>query len=563
MLTTISPTPEAQPVRSRGQALLADRLLNKDTAFSDEERDAFELRGLLPPGRLTLEEQAGLELEHVRRKADDLERYIGLAALQDRNETLFYRLLRDNLEELMPIVYTPTVGLACQSFSHILRRPRGLWLTPDDADRLPQLLRNGTHGDIRLVVVTDNERILGLGDQGAGGMGIPVGKLAIYVSAAGVHPATTLPISLDVGTDNQGLLDDPLYVGYRSPRLRDAAYDRFIEQFVDAMASTFPRAVIQWEDFKGPNAHRLLARYRHRVPSFNDDIQGTGATVLAGAQAASGILGMPLGGLRFLIVGAGAAGIGIGRLLAHALAAERVDPRSAVLLLDQGGIVHAGRKDLSREKAECAVEPEAVPAALLAAKGDVQLADVINAWRPQVLIGTTAVQGRFDEATIRALGRVNARPVVLALSNPISACEVTPAEVYAWTAGRAIVATGSPFESVEVDGQLRPVGQGNNAFIFPGLGLGAIVAEAREVTDAMLLAAAQTLAASVSAKRLAAGVIYPPIADLPKLARAIACVVVREARDSGVGRVLEDDEIAPAVDAAIWDPVYRPYRPER
>lgn len=563
MLMTISSTPEAQPVRSRGQALLADRLLNKDTAFSDGERDAFGLRGLLPPGTLTLAEQASLELEHVRRKADDLERYIGLAALQDRNETLFYRLLRDNLEELMPIVYTPTVGLACQSFSHILRRPRGLWLTPDDINRLPQLLRHANDGDVRLVVVTDNERILGLGDQGAGGMGIPVGKLAIYVSAAGVHPAVTLPISLDVGTDNQELLDDPLYVGYRAPRLRDAAYDQFVERFVEAMAGTFPRAVVQWEDFKGPNAHRLLARYRHRLPSFNDDIQGTGATVLAGVQAASGIIGVPPSGLRFLIVGAGAAGIGIWRLLGHALAADGVDARKAVLLLDQGGIVHRGRHDLSREKTECAVEPAAVPTALLAADGDVQLADVIDAWRPQVLIGTTAVQGRFDEATIRALGRVSARPVVLALSNPITACEVTPAEVYAWTEGRAIVATGSPFDPVEVNGHLRAVGQGNNAFVFPGLGLGAIVAEAREVTDAMLVAAAQTLAASVSAKRLAAGIIYPPIADLPKLARAIACVVVREARDSGVGRVLEDDEIEPAVDAAMWDPVYRPYRPER
>ena len=563
MPTTASSATQALPVDSRGQALLADRLLNKDTAFTDDERDAFGLRGLLPPGTLTLAEQASLELEHVRRKPDDLERYIGLAALQDRNETLFYRLLRDNLEELMPIVYTPTVGLACQSFSHILRRPRGLWLTPDDVNRLPQLLRHANDGDVRLVVVTDNERILGLGDQGAGGMGIPVGKLAIYVSAAGVHPAVTLPISLDVGTDNQELLDDPLYVGYRAPRLRGAAYDRFVEQFVDAVAGTFPRAVVQWEDFKGPNAHRLLARYRHRLPSFNDDIQGTGATVLAGVQAASGILGMPLAGLRFLIVGAGAAGIGIWRLLGHALAADGVDPRTAALLLDQGGIVHRGRHDLSREKTECAVEPAAVPPALLAAEGDVQLADVIDAWRPNVLIGTTAVQGRFDEATIRALGRVSARPVVLALSNPITACEVTPAEVYAWTEGRAIVATGSPFDPVEVDGHLRAVGQGNNAFVFPGLGLGAIVAEAREVTDAMLVAAAQTLAASVSTERLAAGVIYPPIADLPKLARAIACVVVREARDSGVGRVLQDDEIEPAVEAAMWNPVYRPYRPER
>jgi malic enzyme len=559
MVTALAPGIAAQPVSTRGPALLADRLLNKDTAFTDAERDAFGLRGLVPPGVLTLAEQARLELEHVRRKPDDLERYIGLAALQDRNETLFYRLLRDNLDELMPIVYTPTVGLACQAFSHILRRPRGLWLTPDDVDRLPRLLRGATSGDVRLVVVTDNERILGLGDQGAGGMGIPVGKLAIYVAAAGVHPAATLPISLDVGTDNQELLDDPLYVGHRAPRLRDAAYDRFVERFVEAVCSTFPRATVQWEDFKGPNAHRLLARYRRRLPSFNDDIQGTGATVLAGVQAASRILGHPLPRLRFLIVGAGAAGIGIGRLLAHSLSTAGVDPHEAILMIDQQGVLHAGRGDLSAEKAAFAVDPAAIPSELMAAEARVALPDVIDVWRPQVLIGTTAVQGRFDEATIRALGRASGRPIVMALSNPITACEVTPAEVLAWTDGRAIVATGSPFDPVPVDGLLRPIGQGNNAFIFPGIGLGAIVAEAREVTDAMLVAAAETLAAAVSTDRLANGVIYPPIHDLPQLARAIANVVVREARDSGLGRALADEEIDRAIEAAIWDPVYRPY----
>ena len=546
-------------VTQRGQQLLADRLLNKDSAFTDAERDTLGLRGLLPSQVLSIEEQMRLELEHVRRKTDDLERYIGLAALQDRNETLFYRLLRDNLEEFMPIVYTPTVGRACQEFSHIFRRPRGLWLTPDDVDRMPQLLRDSVAGEVRLVVVTDNERILGLGDQGAGGMGIPIGKLAIYTAAGGLHPSSTLPISLDVGTDNQALLDDPLYVGYRAPRLRGPAYDAFIDRFVSALSAAHPRAVLQWEDFKGANALQLLARYRERLPSFNDDIQGTAATVLAGLSAATRLLGVPIGALRFLIVGAGAAGIGIGRLLAHSLAQTGTDPRAVMALVDREGLIHAGRP-LSDEKAEFAIDPAMVPRAVLDAGSQVALAEVVASWRPDVLIGTTAVQGRFDEDTIRALGGIAHRPIVMALSNPITACEVTPAEVFAWTDGRAIVATGSPFDPVVVAGRTRPVGQGNNAFIFPGLGLGAVVAEARTVTDGMLVVAAEALAASVSADRLADGVLYPSIADLPRLAQRIACAVVREARDSGQGRAIPDEAVEAAVQAATWLPAYASYR---
>lgn len=551
--------PPARVVTSRGHALLSDRLLNKDTAFTEDERDAFRLRGLLPSQVLSIEEQVGLELEHVRRKSDDLERYIGLAALQDRNETLFHRLLRDNLEELMPVVYTPTVGRACQEFSHIFRRPRGLWLTPADVGRMPRLLRDAAPGDVRLIVATDNERILGLGDQGAGGMGIPVGKLAIYTAAAGVHPASTLPISLDVGTDHPELLRDPLYVGYRAPRLRGEAYDAFIEQFVGALQEVFPRAILQWEDFKGANALRLLARYRHRIPSFNDDIQGTGATVLAGVLASTRITATPIERTRFLIVGAGAAGIGIGRVLRHAQEEAGATGEATIAMIDREGLIHA-RRATSVEKSEFAVDPELVPAAVVGAGGEVELSDVIDAWRPDVLIGTTAVQGRFDEATIRAMARVTRRPVVMALSNPITSCEVTPTDVFAWSEGRALVATGSPFDPVSFEGELRPVGQGNNAFIFPGLGLGAIVAEAREVTVGMLHAAAAALAQEVTPDRLASGVLYPPINDLPQLARAIARAVVREARDSGYGRYLADDEIEAAVDAAIWEPAYVPYR---
>jgi malic enzyme len=541
----------------RGPARLADRFLNKDAAFDEAERDALGLRGLLPARVVTIEQQVQLELEHVRRKADDLERYIGLAGLQDRNETLFHRLLRDHLAELMPIVYTPTVGRACQEFSHILRRPRGVWLTPADDGRMPQLLRNAAADDVRLIVVTDNERILGLGDQGAGGMGIPIGKLAIYSAAGGVHPASTLPVSLDVGTDDPRLLNDPLYLGYPARRLRGAEYEGFVEQFVEAVLRTFPRALVQWEDFKGQNALRILARYRHRVASFNDDVQGTGATVLAGVLAASRALELPLESMRFMIVGAGAAGIGIGRMLRHAFVASGVRTPEALVMVDREGVIH-DRRELTPEKAEFAVDPASLPSELLAAGPRAALADIIEAWRPHVLIGTTAVQGRFDEPTIRAMASVTPMPVIMALSNPITACEVVPADVMAWSGGRAIVATGSPFEPVVVDGVPRLVGQGNNAFIFPGLGLGAIVAEAREVTDGMLFAAARTLADAVTVDHLRAGALYPPIEYLPALARSIAVAVVGEARDSGFGRHMPDDEIGDAVDATIWEPAYAP-----
>ncbi len=415
-------------------------------------------------------------------------------------------------------------------------------------------------GDVRLIVVTDNERILGLGDQGAGGMAIPVGKLAIYVAAAGLHPTSTLAVSLDVGTDNPGLLSDPLYVGQRAARLRGAAYDEFVERFIEAVLATYPRALLQWEDFKGANALRLLERYRHRLASFNDDVQGTGATVLAGVLAAAQLLKLPLARLRFLVVGAGAAGIGISRQLAHALAEAGADPKAAIAMIDQGGLIHTGRA-LTAEKAEFALEPAMLTPDLIDAGGGVDLAAVIEFWRPHVLIGTTAVQGRFDEAAIRALAAVSERPVVLALSNPITACEVTPADVFAWSEGRAVVATGSGFDPVMVGGTMRAASQGNNAFVFPGLGLGAIVAEAREVTEGMLLAAATALAESVSAARLADGALYPPVAKLPALARSIAGAVVREARDSGFGRFLPDDAIEAAVDAAMWNPTYDAYRP--
>ncbi len=546
----------------RGAELMAQPLLNKGTAFTDRERDAFGLRGLLPPGVATIDEQVALELEHLRRKADDLERYIGLAALQDRNETLFYRLLVDNLEEFLPIVYTPTVGLACQRFSHIFRRPRGVWVTPDDVGRIDDILRSAGD-DIRLVVVTDNERILGLGDQGAGGMAIPVGKLALYTAAAGIYPAHTLPVSLDVGTDRRELVDDPLYVGYRAPRLRGPAYDEVVEAFVDAVARVFPAAIVQWEDFKQHNAVRVLERYRRRLPSFNDDIQGTGAVVLAGLLAAR----RDRGGLthdRFLFVGAGAAAIGIASFLRRELLAEGLGPRaaaSAIVMLDSHGLVHTARPALPDDQRPFALDPAGLLATGLRPS---QLADpvaVASASGATVLIGATACAGAFSEALVREVGRHDRTPIVLPLSNPGACAEARPEDILAWTEGRALVATGSPSRDVSSPAGMRVIGQANNVFIFPGMGLGAIVAETREVTDDMFLVAARELAGLVSGDRLRTGAIYPPIASLRAVARAIAVAVVRQARDAGHGRDYADEEIEPAVDRAMWWPAYVSFDP--
>jgi malic enzyme len=544
--------------RRRGPDLIAHPLLNKGTAFTEEERERFGLRGLLPPRVSTMDDQLSLELEHIRRKSDDLERYIGLAATQDRNETLFYRLLLEHLEEFLPIVYTPTVGRACQEFSHIFRRPRGIWITPDDVGCIDDILLEAPQPDVRLIVVTDNERILGLGDQGAGGMGIPVGKLALYTAAGGIYPAWTLPVSLDVGTDRAELLDDPLYLGYRAPRLRGAAYDEVVEAFVEGVARVFPRAIIQWEDFKQHNALRVLARYRHRIPCFNDDVQGTGGVVLAGLLAARRDRG-GLRGERILSLGAGAAAIGISTILTRELESEGMSAADAVrsiVLMDSKGAVHAGRDTLADDQ-----RPFALDAARVASLGlsAAELADpvaVARAFRPTILLGTTGTRGAFGEDLIRAVAAADERPIILPLSNPSDRTEALPAEILAWTDGRALVATGSPFGEVLTDAGSRVVGQANNVFVFPGVGLGAMVAEARELTDDAFVVAARTLAGLVSEDRLARGAIYPPIADLRIAARAIAVALVEHFRDSGYGRQFRDDEIELAVDRAMWWPEY-------
>jgi malic enzyme len=420
---------------------------------------------------------------------------------------------------------------------------------------------------VRLIVVTDGERILGLGDLGAGGMGIPVGKLALYTAGAGIHPSITLPITLDVGTDTERLLDDPMYLGWRHPRLRGEPYDRFIEAFVEGVLEVFPHVVLQWEDFKQHNAIRLLDRYRHRITSFNDDIQGTSAVVVGGILAAFRHLGQPFTEQRFVFLGAGAAGIGIARLVRSALRREGIDEaalRRAIVMLDSNGLCFEGRVPLDDDKRELALGPEEMAAygfedTGLDARYD--LTEVIRRVRPTTLLGTSGTPGAFTEEAIREMATHVERPLVMPMSNPTSKTEAQPKDILEWTQGRAIIATGSPFEPVEVDGITHIIGQANNAFVFPGIGLGAIVAEAREISDEIFLTAADAMAAAVTPERLAQGAIYPPQQELRNVSRVIAEAVVRTARDAGVGRPLTDDEIGPAVEARMWFPDYAPYRP--
>jgi malate dehydrogenase (oxaloacetate-decarboxylating) len=551
-------------VPHRGAALLAHPMYDKGTAFSPGERAAFGLSGLLPPAVSTMEQQARRAYANIARKPDPLERYIGLAALQDRNEHLFHRVLADHLEELLPIVYTPTVGLACQRYSHIFRRPRGVWITPGDRGRIAEVLGNAPFDDVRLIVVTDNERILGLGDLGAGGMGIPVGKLALYTAAAGIHPAETLPVSLDVGTDNRSLLDDDLYLGWRAPRLRGPEYDALVDEFVGAVRQRFPRAVLQWEDFKKGNAFALLDRYRHVLPSFNDDIQGTAAMVVAAMVAGARVSGIPLREQRVVLLGAGAAGIGIARLLRTTLGRAGLEGEAlqrAVACLDSRGLLVDDAPIADAYKREFAWPRALAERCGLGAGRARDLEAVVRAVRPTVLVGTSGEPGTFTEAIVRAMAQQVERPVVLPLSNPTSQCEGRPEDIAAWTNARALVATGSPFAPVRFGERTLLVGQANNAFVFPGIGLGVLVAEAREVTDAMFGAAAAALAEEVSAADLEAGSLFPPVAALRRVTARVGEAVVREAAASGAGRAIAGAEVAAAVEAAMWRPEYPEYEP--
>jgi malic enzyme len=546
-------------VPHRGLALLRHPLYNKGTAFTHQERTAFGLDGLLPSAVSSLDQQARRMYGNIVRKEDSLEQYIGLAALQERNETLFYRLLLDHLEEFVPIVYTPTVGQACQEFSHIFRRGRGLWITPGDRGRVERVLESAPFEDVRLIVVTDNERILGLGDQGAGGMGIPIGKLALYTAVAGIHPSQTLPVSLDVGTDNAALLEDELYLGWRQPRLRGEPYYSLVEEFVRAVKGRFPHALLQWEDFTRDNAFRLLETYRHALPSFNDDIQGTAAMALAVILSAERIRGTPLTEERVVILGAGGAGIGIAQLLRDALRGAGVEGEDlfrAIAVVDRQGLL-VDDTPLSDPHQRGLAWPSALAARAGLGRPDERgLEQVVRAVRATVLIAATGQAGAITAGAVRAMAAQVERPVILPLSNPTANSEAVPEDVLRWSEGRALIATGSPFPAVHIDGRRRSIAQANNAFVFPAIGLACVVGQVREVTQGMFRAAADALAREVTRDELDAGRLLPRVRDLRRVTTQLAAAVLREAGAAGVGLPFAEHEVAPALAEAMWAPVY-------
>lgn len=553
----------AKVIRTHKQGvwLLHNPSTNQGTAYDREQRDALHLRGMVPYCVQTLAQQAAAAIGQIRAKESPLERYIGMASLHDRNEVLFYRVLVDHIAELMPIVYTPTVGEACQKFSQIYRSGRGLWITPDDVHEIPKVLRNSPYHDIRLIVATDNERILGLGDQGAGGMGIPVGKLALYVAGAGLHPSKCLPISLDVGTDNPALLDDPMYLGYPKKRLRGRDYDDFIEAFVRGVRDVYPRAVLQWEDFHKDRAFVLQQRYAKRLPSFNDDIQGTASVALGGILAALRITKQKMADQRILFVGAGAACTGIAQLCGLAMRDDGADDarvRRALVALDSQGLLHEGRSIDAPHKRQLVLPRDAVLSYGLDASAPLTPLEVIRAVKPTILVGASARAGSFTQEMLESMARDTERPIVLPLSNPTSKAECTAEEALRWTGGRAIVAAGSPFADVDYEGRRHCIGQANNVFIFPGMGLGAAVSEAREITTEMFQLASVTLARLVRQERLDQGGIYPHQSELRSVSFAIACAIVRYASDHNLGRRIPAEDVEATVRAAVWDPSYAP-----
>jgi malate dehydrogenase (oxaloacetate-decarboxylating)(NADP+) len=549
MNSTRQSDPAALP---HGEAILHDPLLNKGTAFTAAERAALGLAGLLPPHVHRLEEQVARVMDNYRNKQTDLERYIHLVSLQDRNETLFYRVVVDHIEEMMPIIYTPTVGQACQQWGHLFRRPRGLYVSWEDRGRVEAVLRNWPLADVRVIVVTDGERILGLGDQGVGGMGIPVGKLSLYTACAGIDPARTLPIMLDVGTENEGYLRDPLYMGLRQKRVRGQPYDAFVAEFVEAVQRVFPQAILQFEDFGNQNAFRLLEHWRDKVCTFNDDIQGTAAVTLAGLYSALRLTGKTLGEQKLLFLGAGEAGIGIGDLVVSAMVDEGATPEEArrrCWFVDSTGLVVKSRTGLAVHKLRFAHDAPPAP----------DLHSALEAVRPTAIIGVSTVPRSFDQRVIETMSRMNDRPIVFALSNPTSKSECSAEEAYRWSGGKAIFASGSPFPTCHLDGRTFVPGQGNNSYIFPGVGLGVMACRARLVTDRMFAAAARTLASLVLPADLELGRIYPSLTRIREVSAHIGAAVAEVAFRDGLAGVARPPDLLAMVKSAMWEPVYRKY----
>ena len=546
----------------RGMDLLDTPLLNKGTAFSDAERTQFGLHGLLPPHIETLEEQVVRAYEAYQRKNDDLERHIYLRALQDNNEVLFYRLLLEHIEEMTPIVYTPTVALACEQFSHIYRRPRGMFIGYPQRDSIIQVLRNRPNQHVDIVVVTDGERILGIGDQGVGGLGIPIGKLSLYTLIGGIRPERTLPIVLDVGTNNSERLGDPEYFGWRHERVAGDDYFAFIQQFVDAVKEELPETCLQWEDFANSHARPILERYRDQLLTFNDDIQGTAAVALGAILGAIKVTGKSLKDQQIVILGAGSAATGVADGLCAAMTEEgltKEQARSQVWLVNSKGVLHSGRRDLTPEQTIYAQPENRIANWPRTSNGNVGLADIIAQIDATILIGLSTVSGAFSEKIVREMARKVERPIIFPLSNPTSKYEATSEDLTRWTEGRALVATGSPFAPVNYDGRIIPTAQCNNVYIFPAIGLGVVASRARRVTDAMLLAAARTLAADSPAIGDPSASLLPPLTDLRRVAGEIAVAVGIAAQKDGVAPQMTLDKVRARVTATQWTSDYASY----
>ena len=544
----------SQPVPDlySGVKILHDPVRNKGTAYTDAERDALKLRGLLPPRVHSMAEQELRVLGNVRAKPTDLERYLYLIALQDRNENLFYRVIMNNLEEMMPIIYTPTVGKACQEFQHIYRTPRGFYVSLQDKGRIKETMQNWPHKNARIIVVTDGERILGLGDLGADGMGIPIGKLSLYTACAGIHPTQCMPVMLDVGTNNESLLNDPLYNGLERRRARGEDYDELFDEFVTAAKEVFPGILIQIEDFGNTNAFRLLEKYRSNTCLFDDDIQGTGAVAVAGIIAAMRITGGKLSEQKILFLGAGEAGIGIADVFVAALKEEGMsteEARKHCWFVDSKGLLVAGRDHIAVHKEPYAHEHEYIA----------DFVDAVQALQPTAILGLSGQPSTFTKDVVEGMAKINARPIIFALSNPTSKAECTAEQAYTWSDGRAIFASGSPFDPVKLDNQIYVPGQGNNAYIFPGVGLGVIVSRSRVVTDEMFLAASHSLANQVTDADLERGRVYPALSQIRRVSALIARDVAKMAYDNGFTDREEPDDILADVHEHMYQPVYPHY----
>jgi len=539
--------------------LLNRQSLNKGTAFSEKERAELGLLGLLPPQVETLDEQAVRAYEAFQKKDNDLERHIYLRALQDTNEVLFYRLLLDHIEEMTPLVYTPTVALACEQFSHIYRRPRGLFISYPLRDSIPELLRNRPNAEVDVIVVTDGERILGIGDQGAGGLGIPIGKLSLYTLIGGIRPERTLPIVLDVGTNNPERLKDPEYLGWRHERITGQAYFDFVDQFVQAVKQELPGTCLQWEDFATPHARPILTRYRDELLTFNDDIQGTASVALGAVLGAVKVTGKSLQEQQVVMLGAGSAGIGVADGLRAAMAGEGLseqEARSRFWVIDRDGLLHSGRKGLSSEQAVYAQPESRVSGWPRTSSGHIGLADVIGQIKATVLIGLSTAGGAFSEPIVREMARKVERPVIFPLSNPTSKSEARADDLIHWTEGRALVASGSPFAPVSYGGRQIPIAQCNNVYIFPAMGLALVASGARRVTEPMMLAAARTLGANSPALKDPSASLLPRLPDIRRVAAEIAFAVGIEAQKAGVAPRMPEDELRRRVIAAQWTPEY-------